>query len=176
MSDDLGARLKAASLLEGDFVLRSGKRSKVYLDKYLFETQPVLLADIAVRFADALGSFEPVDVLAGPELGAVALVTAVSLQTGKPFVIVRKAEKDYGTRKLFEGRAEPGQRVVVVEDVVTTGGAALSAVERLRDSGLDVLGLLCVVDREQGGAEAFAAADVPFVPLFTAAGLGIRIE
>jgi orotate phosphoribosyltransferase len=176
MDDDLGPRLKAASLLEGDFVLRSGKRSKVYLDKYLFETRPTLLADIAARFADALGVFEPVDVLAGPELGAVALVTAVSLQTGKPFVIVRKAEKDYGTKRLFEGRAEPGQRVVVVEDVVTTGGAALSAVERLRGSGLDVLALMCVVDREQGGAAAFAAADVPFVPLFTAAGLGIRIE
>lgn len=176
MSEDLGARLKAASLLEGDFVLRSGKRSRVYLDKYLFETQPTLLADIAVRFADVLGPLEPVDVLAGPELGAVALVTAVALQTGKPFVIVRKAEKGYGTRKLFEGRADPGQRVVVVEDVVTTGGAALTAVERLRDSGLDVLALLCVVDREQGGEEAFAAADVPFVPLFTAAGLGIRIE
>jgi orotate phosphoribosyltransferase len=174
MSDDLGARLKEASLLEGDFVLRSGKKSHVYLDKYLFETQPALLADIAAALAGKLALYEPVDILAGPELGAVPLVTAVSLRTGTPFVIVRKAGKEYGTQKVFEGRAEPGQSVVVVEDVVTTGGAALSAVERLRERGLDVRALLCVVDREQGGGEAFSAANVPFVPLFTASGLGIR--
>lgn len=176
MTDDLGARLKAASLLEGDFVLRSGKRSRFYLDKYLFETQPALLADIAAALAEKVAAYRPYDLLAGPELGAVALVTALSLETRMPFIIVRKGEKGYGTRRSFEGRADPGQSVVVVEDVVTTGGAALSAVERLREHGLSVRALVCVVDREQGGAEAFAAAGVPFDPLFTAGGLGIRIE
>jgi orotate phosphoribosyltransferase len=176
MGDDLGARLKAASLLEGDFILRSGKRSKVYLDKYLFETQPELLRDIAAGLAKRLQAYAPVDVLAGPELGAVALVTALSLHTGTPFIIVRKAEKDYGTKKLFEGRAEAGQSVVVVEDVVTTGGAALSAVRRLREHGLDVHALLCVVDREQGGREAFESEGVTFDPLFTVTQLGIRTE
>ena len=175
MTDDLGARLKEASLLEGDFVLRSGLHSRFYLDKYLFETQPELLRDIAAGLAAKAAAFEPFDLLAGPELGAIALVTALGLQTGKPFIFVRKAEKDYGTRKLFEGRAESGQRVLMIEDVVTTGGAALSAVRRLREHGLEVRGLVCVVDREQGGREAFEAEDVRFEPLFTASGLGIKI-
>ncbi len=176
MHDDLGARLKAASLLEGDFVLRSGQRSHYYLDKYLFETQPDLLRDIAAGLAAQAAQFTPIDVLAGPELGAVALVTALSLHMGTPFIIVRKAEKDYGTKRVFEGTAQSGQRVLVVEDVVTTGGAALSAVRRLREHGLDVRGLLCVVDREQGGREAFEAEGVTFVPLFTVSGLGIGTD
>jgi len=171
--DDLGRRLLEASYLEGDFVLRSGKRSRFYLDKYLFETSPDLLRDIAAGLAARLPAHEPVDLLAGPELGAVALVAALSLASEKPFVIVRKGEKSYGTGKLLEGRAEPGQRVLVVEDVVTSGGAALAAVRVLREAGLQVAGLVCVVDREQGGREAFESEGVPFEPLFTASGLGI---
>ncbi len=171
---ELGDRLLEASYLEGDFVLRSGRRSRFYLDKYLFETRPDLLRDIAGGLAAKLPAYEPFDLLAGPELGAVAIVAALSLASGKPFVIVRKGEKDYGTKRAMEGRAEPGQRVVVVEDVVTSGGAALAAVDKLRDAGLEVGGLLCVVDREEGGAAAFAAAGVPFDPLFTATSLGIR--
>lgn len=172
----LGERLMRASYLEGDFVLRSGKRSRFYLDKYLFETQPDLLRDIAARLAAKLPAYEPFHLLAGPELGAVALVAALSLASDKPFVIVRKAEKEYGTKKLFEGRAEPGQRVVVIEDVVTSGGAALSAVRGLRQAGLQVCGLLCVVDREQGGRAAFEEEGVVFDPLFTASGLGISVK
>jgi orotate phosphoribosyltransferase len=173
---DLGRRLLDESYLEGDFVLRSGKRSRFYLDKYLFETRPDLLRDIADGLAAKLGAYEPVDLLAGPELGAVALVAALSLASGKRFVIVRKGEKGYGTSKLLEGRVEGGQRVLVVEDVVTSGGAALSAVRVLRDAGLQVAGLLCVVDREQGGREAFEAEGVTFDPLFTASGLGITAK
>lgn len=173
--DDLGRRLKAAALLEGDFVLRSGKRSRFYLDKYLFETRPDLLRDIAAGLAARLPAHEPIDLLAGPELGAVALVAALSLVCEKPFVIVRKGEKGYGTKRLLEGRAEPGWRVLVVEDVVTSGGAALSAVKVLRESGLEVAGVLCVVDREQGGREAFAAEGVTLDSLFTFSQLGIVI-
>ncbi len=172
---DLGDRLLAASYLEGDFVLRSGARSSFYLDKYLFETRPDLLRDIAAGLAARLDTYEPFELLAGPELGAVALVAALSLATGKPFVIVRKGEKDYGTKRLLEGRAEAGQPVVVVEDIVTSGGAALQAVRVLRDAGLDVRAVLCVVDREQGGREAFAAEGVALDPLFTASGLGIKV-
>ena len=91
-------------------------------------------------------------------------------------MIVRKGEKGYGTKKLLEGRAETGQRVLVVEDVVTSGGAALSAVHVLREAGLEVAGLLCVVDREQGGREAFEAEGVTFDPLFTATSLGITAK
>ena len=171
---ELGDRLLAASYLEGDFVLRSGARSSFYLDKYLFETRPDLLRDIAAGLAAKLAAHEPCELLAGPELGAVALVAALCLAAEKPFVIVRKAEKAYGTKRLLEGPAEAGQRVVVVEDVVTSGGAALQAVRVLRETGLEVRAVLCVVDREQGGREAFAAEGVTLDPLFTATGLGIK--
>lgn len=171
---ELGDRLLQASYLEGDFVLRSGRRSRFYLDKYLFETQPDLLRDIAAGLAAKLIACEPYDLLAGPELGAVAIVAALSIAVGKPFVIVRKAEKGYGTRKALEGKAAAGQRVVVVEDVVTSGGMALTAVQVLRQAGLEVAALLCVVDREEGGRTAIEAEDVVFDPLFTATSLGIK--
>jgi orotate phosphoribosyltransferase len=172
--EDLGRRLLEASYLEGDFVLRSGRRSRFYLDKYLFETQPDLLRDIARGLAEKLPAYRPFDLLAGPELGAVALVTAVALETGTPFAIVRKGEKGYGTKKAMEGRAEAGQRVVMVEDVVTSGGAALQAAERLREAGLEVAALLCVVDREEGGRAAIEEGGLTFDPLFTATSLGIK--
>jgi orotate phosphoribosyltransferase len=171
---ELGDRLLDASYLEGDFVLRSGRRSRFYLDKYLFETRPDLLRDIADGLAAKLDAYEPFDLLAGPELGAVAIVAALSLASEKPYVIVRKGEKEYGTKKAMEGRAAAGQRVVVVEDVVTSGGAALQAVDKLRGAGLEVAVLLCVVDREEGGRAAFEAAGVSFDPLFTATSLGIK--
>ena len=171
---DLGQRLLDASYLEGDFLLRSGRRSKFYLDKYLFSAQPDLLRDIAAGLAGKLSAYEPFDVLAGPELGAVAIVAAVSLAYGKPFLIVRKGEKGYGTSKTLEGRAEPGQRVVMIEDVVTSGGAAIMAAQRLREAGLEVPVLLCVVDREEGGRAQIEAQKLVFDPLFTATSLGIK--
>ncbi len=174
MSDDLGKRLLEASYLEGDFVLRSGRRSRFYLDKYLFSTRPDLLRDIAAGLAAKLPAYEPFDLLAGPELGAVAIVAAVSLACGKPFVIVRKGAKGYGTDKAMEGKAEVGQRVVMIEDIVTSGGAALMAVDRLREVGLDVGTLLCVVDREEGGRAQIEAKGLTLDPLFTATSLGIK--
>ena len=171
---DLGERLLAASYLEGDFLLRSGRRSTFYLDKYLFSTQPDLLRDIAAGLAAKLPAHGESDLLAGPELGAVAIVAAVSLACGKPFVIVRKGAKGYGTDKAMEGKAEPGQRVVMIEDVVTSGGAALMAVDKLREAGLTIDTLLCVVDREEGGREQIEAKGLTFDPLFTATSLGIK--
>jgi orotate phosphoribosyltransferase len=171
---DLGDRLLAASYLEGDFVLRSGRRSKFYLDKYLFSTQPDLLRDIAAGLAEKLPAHGDVDLLAGPELGAVAIVAAVSLACGKPFIIVRKGAKGYGTDKAMEGKAEPGQRVIMIEDVVTSGGAALMAVDKLREARLEIDTLLCVVDREEGGREQIEAKGLTFDPLFTATSLGIK--
>jgi len=174
VTTDLGQRLLDASYLEGDFLLRSGRRSKFYLDKYLFSTRPDLLRDIAAGIAGKLPAYEPFDLLAGPELGAVAIVAAVSLASGKPFVIVRKGAKGYGTDKAMEGRAEPGQRVVMVEDVVTSGGAALMAADRLREAGLEVSTLICVVDREEGGRAQIEEKGLTFDPLFTATSLGIK--
>jgi orotate phosphoribosyltransferase len=131
--EELARGLRDAAYLEGDFVLRSGRRSNYYLDKYLFETQPELLAPLARAIAAEVGEHEPAaDRLAGPELGAVALATAASLETGLPFLIVRKAAKEYGTSKRLEGAYEEGECVCLVEDVVTTGGAALVAVAALR--------------------------------------------
>lgn len=112
--------------------------------------------------------------VAGPVLGAIPLVTALSLATRLPMLIVRvEKPKDYGTSKQIEGTLEAGEKVVLVEDVVTTGGAALAAVETLRQAGAEVLQVLVVVDREQGGAAAFAAAGVPYQALFTKSELGL---
>jgi orotate phosphoribosyltransferase len=168
----LGRDLVKAALLRGNFQLRSGAQSSYYLDKYLFTTQPGLLRRIASELAERLPS--DVQRLAGPVLGAVPLVTALSLHTGLPSLIVRvDTPKDYGTSKRIEGSLVAGERVVLVEDVVTTAGAALAAVEVLREAGADVLGALVVVDREEGGAAAFAAAGVPFQALFTRSSLGL---
>jgi orotate phosphoribosyltransferase len=168
----LGRDLVATAVLRGRFVLRSGATSGYYIDKYLFTTQPGLLRRIATELAARLPA--GVQRLAGPVLGAVPLVTAVSLETGLPTVIVRTDKpKDYGTNKQIEGTLEPGERVLLVEDVVTTGGAALAAVDVLREAGADVLGALVVVDRQEGGAAAFAAHGVPFSSLFTKSELGL---
>ena len=123
-SDELGARLREHALLEGDFVLRSGKRSSWYLDKYRFETQPDLLGPLGERLAAAVREFEPgATRLAGPALGAVALAASASLASGLPFVIVRERAKEYGTANRLEGLFEAGELVCLLEDVVTSGGA-----------------------------------------------------
>ena len=171
---ELGRRLVERAYLEGDFVLRSGRRSRYYLDKYRFETDPELLASLGREIAGLQRECAPqAELLAGPELGAVPLAAVASVESGLPFVIVRKATKDYGTANRIEGVYEPGRRVCVVEDVVTSGGALLDAVAALREAELDVCAAICVVDREEGGAAAVAAAGVPFHPLFTVSDLGV---
>jgi orotate phosphoribosyltransferase len=172
MKEQLGRDLVDVAVLRGSFRLRSGATSSYYIDKYLFTTRPDLLR----RLAQALREMLPRDAqrLAGPVLGAVPLVTALALETDLPTLIVRTdAPKDYGTSKAIEGTLNAGERVVLIEDVVTTGGAALAAVEVLRAAGAQVLGAVCVVDREQGGAAAFERAGVPFQALFTKTGLGL---
>jgi orotate phosphoribosyltransferase len=169
---ELRAALVEHAYLEGDFVLRSGRRSRYYLDKYRFETRPELLEAIGARIAAAVAEVEPEATrLAGPELGAVALVAAASLHARLPFLIVRKEEKDYGTARRLEGAFEPGERVCLVEDVVTSGGAALHAVEALREAGLECRNAVCVVDREEGGGQALGHHAVALHPLFVASEL-----
>jgi|SRR5690242_4398083 orotate phosphoribosyltransferase len=172
MTDGLAASLKEHAYLEGDFVLRSGKRSNYYLDKYRFETRPELLRPLGERIA-AVVQEHAADAtrLAGPELGAVALAASASLASGLPFLIVRKAAKEYGTTKRIEGVFEPGECVCVVEDVVTSGGALLESVEALREAGLVVHTAVCVVDRGEGGADALARHAVRLRPLFRAVDL-----
>ena len=167
--DELRAALVAHAYLEGDFLLRSGKRSRYYLDKYRFETRPDLLAPLGERIAAAAREHAPdATRLAGPELGAVALAAAASLAGGLPFLIVRKAAKEYGTANRLEGPFEAGERVCLVEDVVTSGGALLDSVEALREAGLVVDTAVCVVDREEGGMDALARHAVRLRPLFRA--------
>jgi orotate phosphoribosyltransferase len=166
---ELQAALREHSLLEGDFVLRSGRRSTHYFDKYRFETRPDLLEAIAARLAAAVGEHEPdAKRLAGPELGAVTLAAAASLASRLPFVIVRKAAKEYGTGNRVEGAFEAGERVCLVEDVVTSGGAAIEAVQALREAGLECRTAVCVVDREEGGSDELARHGVRLRPLFRA--------
>lgn len=166
---ELRSALREHALLEGEFVLRSGRRSSHYFDKYRFETRPDLLDAIGIRLAAAVAEHEPAaDRLAAPELGAVALAAAASLTSRLPFVIVRKEAKDYGTANRLEGAFERDERVCLVEDVVTSGGAALAAVEAIREAGLECRTAVCVVDREEGGADALARHGVRLWPLFRA--------
>jgi orotate phosphoribosyltransferase len=160
----LARDLVAASYLKGDFVLRSGKRSNRYFDKFLFETDPRLLKRIASHLAELVP--KETQRLAAPELGAVLLGGAVSMETGVPLVLVRKEPKGYGTGKQLEGRFTPGERVTVIEDVVTTGGDSLRSIQVLRDAGLDVIHLVVVLDRGEGGEENIREARIPYSPLF----------
>ena len=162
--------MREHAYLEGDFVLRSGRRSTYYLDKYRFETVPELLEALGARIAERAAEVEPDAVrLAGPELGAVALAAAASLASRLPFLIVRGEAKAYGTANRIEGAFEPGERVVLVEDVVTAGGAAADAVRAVRQAGLECRTAICVIDREEGGADALARMGVRLHPLFRAA-------
>lgn len=166
---ELGRDLVKASYLKGDFVLRSGKRSDRYFDKFLFETQPELLKRLAERLAHLVPP--QTQRLAAPELGAVLLGGAVSMETGFPLILVRKEPKGYGTAKQLEGRYEPGERVTVIEDVVTTGGDSLRSIQVLRDAGLEVIHLVVVLDRGEGGEQNIRQAEIPYSPLFRIADL-----
>ena len=169
MTDELGGLLVEHALLEGDFVLRSGKRSPYYLDKYRFETRPELLGPLGERIAEAARACEPdAERLAAPAVGAVALAASASLASGLPFIIVRDEAKGYGTGNRLEGTFAAGELVLLVEDVVTSGGALAEAVGALRDAGLVVRNAVCVVDREEGGSDALARIGVRLRPLFRA--------
>jgi len=170
--EELGQALVDAAYLEGDFLLRSGKRSRYYLDKFRFETRPDLLAPLGEHLAAAVREHAPDAVrMAAPVLGAVPLAAAASLAGGLPFVIVRAAAKKYGTANRIEGVFEEGETICLVEDVVTAGGALLEAVAAVREAGLVVHTAVCVVDREEGGSDALARQAVRLRPLFRAGSL-----
>jgi orotate phosphoribosyltransferase len=170
--DELGALLVERALLEGDFVLRSGRRSTWYLDKYRFETEPGILRALGTALGDAARECEPDAArLAGPALGAVALAASAAMASGLPFIIVRGETKEYGTAQRIEGPYEPGEIVCLLEDVVTSGGALAEAVSAVRDEGLVVRNAVCVVDREEGGSDALARLGVRLRPLFRASEL-----
>jgi orotate phosphoribosyltransferase len=170
---ELAEAIRDVAYLEGDFVLRSGRRSSYYLDKYRFGTNPEILGPLGEAIAAEVDRREPdADRIAAPELGAVALAASASLASRLPFVIVRKEAKEYGTANRLEGEFAEGECVCLVEDVVTSGGAALEAVHALREAGLRVSNAVCVVDREEGGVDELARHAVRLWPLFRASELG----
>ena len=168
---DLAARIHAAAHLTGEFTLRSGRTATEYFDKYRFEADPVLLDEIAERMAPLVPA--GTQVLAGLEMGGIPVVTALGRHTGLPCAFVRKTAKAYGTRRLAEGAEIAGRRVLIVEDVVTTGGQIALSTEELRTLGADVREALCVIDREQGGGEALAAQGIQLLSLLTAEDLRV---
>ncbi|MDJ0635179.1 MAG: orotate phosphoribosyltransferase [Xenococcaceae cyanobacterium MO_188.B29] len=145
--------------------MRSGQQATEYFDKYLFEAQPKLLFEIAHQ----LISFVPdnIDTLAGLEMGGIPIVTALSLQTGISMLFVRKEPKNYGTCKLAEGGKVEGKRLLIVEDVVTSGGAIIDAVKQLRVLGAIIDKAICVIDRESSGSKNLENIDIELIPLFT---------
>jgi orotate phosphoribosyltransferase len=166
---ELASAIYSASHLRGEFVLRSGATATEYFDKYRFEREPALLRAIV----DALAPLMPngTEGIAGLELGGVPLATLLSQVTGLPLFSVRKRAKEYGTRRLAEGGEVAGLRLLVVEDVVTSGGQVVLSTGDLRGIGAVVETALCVIDRQAGGPEALAEAGVELRALFTMAQL-----
>jgi len=165
LASDIDARCR----LYGSFVLRSGQTASEYFDKYLFEADPRLLRRVAERMVPLL----PADtqLLGGLELGGVPIATMLSQLTGLPALFVRKQAKEYGTRKLAEGDDPAGQHVVLLEDVITTGGAVLMAATALRDLGATVSTVVCAIDRSNPGASVLAEHGISVRPALTKAGL-----
>ncbi len=175
--EELAQRIADASLLRGTFTLRSGRTSSYYLDKYRFSTRPEVLRELAKLFAQRIDAWTddlgPVQRLAGAELGGIPLVTAAAMQTGLPCIFVRNKKKDYGTAKQIEGELNKGDTLIFLEDVATTGGQALEAVQSLREEGANVLGVIATIDRLEGARENMKKAGVRFEALFTKRDLGV---
>jgi orotate phosphoribosyltransferase len=157
----------------GDFTLASGRRSDVYVNIKRATTRPAILRLCAKAMAEHVGG---ADRVAGVELGAIPLAVAVSLETGLPFIMVRKKPKDHGTQSLLEGELEPADEVVLVEDVTTTAGSAARAVEVLRESGARVDRVVVVIDRGEGATETLAAAGAKLIAILTLADLRKRAQ
>lgn len=166
----LGRRIGERCRLTGAFTLRSGQTSTNYFDKYLFESNPAMLGEVAAYAATVVPA--GVEVLAGLELGGVPVATALSLATGIPAAFVRKEAKRYGTAKLAEGCAIEGRRVLVVEDVITTGGQVAQSTRALRDRGAEVDSVLCIIDRSGGAHPELDSIDCSVIALFTSDQLG----
>jgi orotate phosphoribosyltransferase len=169
--EDLIKRVKDTAYLTGHFVLRSGRTSTYYLDKYRFETQPDILRHLGQEFAAFCTP--QTALIAGAELGGVALAAAASMASGIPFVIMRNAKKGYGTERDYEGVLAKGDHVLLVEDIATTGGQVLEAAKKLTELGCTVERIVAVIDRQEGARENIEAAGFQFDALLTSADLGI---
>jgi orotate phosphoribosyltransferase len=148
----------------GDFILASGKKSHYFVNIKRASTDPKILREIAREMAPHVDQAK----IAGMALGAVPLAVAVALETGMPFVMVRKEPKDHGTKELIEGEVNPGEKFVVVEDVATTGGSTMRVVSALREKGANVSRAVVVVDREEGATEMLQEHGVELISIFKA--------
>jgi orotate phosphoribosyltransferase len=169
--------LKRKSLRHGDFTLASGAKSTYYIDGKM----TCLDAEGATLIAKAiLNEIKdlPVDAVGGMDMGATPIVGSVavcSFMQGRPLpvFVVRKDVKQHGTMKLIEGPLNPPCKVVIVDDVITTGGSIMKAIDAVKAVGCQVLLATCVLDRDAGAAETFARLQIPYRPLVTLADLGI---
>ncbi|KTE00846.1 orotate phosphoribosyltransferase [Sphingopyxis sp. H038] len=159
----LAAAVKAIASLKGEFRLRSGQISETYFDKYRFEADPALLRRVAAEMIPLLP--KDTEVLAGLELGGIPIATAISLATDLPAAFVRKEAKEYGTCLAVEGGGVEGKRVVLIEDVITTGGAVADAARLVEDAGAEVIGVVCAIWRGNGLPQIAA---LPELPVFAA--------
>ena len=167
---DMAGILKQCGALKfGKFTLASGAESSYYIDIKKASTDPKVLKKIAEEMASVLKKNKiKADRIAGVVLGSIPLAAALSLETGIPFVMVRKEKKDHGTTKLIEGDLNSNDKVIVVEDVITSAGSSISAIRTLRENGATVLNVISVIDRESGGAEALKEIGVTLTPLVRA--------
>ena len=165
----LAADIDAHCRLTGEFTLRSGQVASEYFDKYLFETDPALLARVAAQMVPLLP--DDVDLLGGLEMGGIPIVTALSAQTRHPALFVRKQAKTYGTCKLAEGPDVAGRTVTLIEDVITTGGAVRDATNALREAGATVEHVICAIDRSPGDDNPLADVDLEIRSVLTKADL-----
>jgi len=174
--EELARRIAEMSLVRGEFELRSGRMSSYYVDKYQFSTQPDVLRALGELFAERINAIGQVSRLAGAELGGIPLVCSASMATGIPCIFIRNRKKEYGTGKQLEGQLNPGDRVVVLEDVATTGGQVLEAARVIRDAGGEVVRIIATIDRQEGARENIEKAGHAFEALFTVADLGVEQE
>lgn len=165
MSELVDMLISCGAVKFGKFVLTSGKESNYYIDIKQASTNPEILRTIAEEMKKYAEGY---DMIAGMELGAVPIAVALSLATNKPYVIVRKETKAHGTRKLIEGRDVNGKKVLVVEDVTTTGGSVIKTIEILRQNGAEIDRVVTVVDREEGARERLTEHNVELIPLVPA--------
>lgn len=170
--EQLTARIKEVAYLEGDFTLRSGKKSKYYLDKYLFETCPDILKALGEEFAKFVT--DDITLIAGPELGGIALAASTSMASNTNWVIIRNSKKGYGTSKMIEGVLKEDDVVLLVEDIATTGGQVLEAAKIISETGAKVKKIVAVIDRKQGARENIESAGYAFESIITKEDLGIK--
>ena len=163
--EELAAKIYQIASISGEFKLRSGITSNQYFDKYRFESQPVILKAIAEYMAKMVPP--GTEVLAGLEMGGIPIATMISQITGLPTCFVRKEAKTYGTCKYAEGSEIANKRVLVIEDVVTSGGQIILSTADLRKMHAHIEDVICVIDREQGGTEKLETAGLRLHSLFT---------